>query len=276
MHWSRGVSTVPVLRSTIRYRQSVGVPVCTVRTPGYRYKYIPLCLSVRSVPYLPLFFVFLRAVRAIVLACGTPLTPTTLLVEMCLARFGWKNFGPSAPIFGRSTRFYFLIFLSSTEGSRQLCDHLSIISHESKESKMMKQSSIRGGIPVNKRELGDYTETEFLYFSECREKFLGDDVVERGMISQEKFADAYSTSCVKFYSEGNSCPGPNFSMFPESLQTVFYGAACKSMSDPSACGMNLNSLPMKIGYIVSRDEMPDVQMHVEGMCLGMMDQVFRK
>lgn len=185
-------------------------------------------------------------------------------------------FGPSAPIFGRSTRFYFLIFLSSTEGSRQLCDHLSIISHESKESKMMKQSSIRGGIPVNKRELGDYTETEFLYFSECREKFLGDDVVERGMISQEKFADAYSTSCVKFYSEGNSCPGPNFSMFPESLQTVFYGAACKSMSDPSACGMNLNSLPMKIGYIVSRDEMPDVQMHVEGMCLGMMDQVFRK
>jgi hypothetical protein len=143
---------------------------------------------------------------------------------------------------------------------------------------MTEISSLRGGFsipPEGKRalETTEYSDSELQYIDDCQEVFLGASIVNDGLISRQEFAETYSNFCLT-YADQNWCPGGNFANLPAALQSLFYEAVCMNMRDPNECVTNLNTLPMAIGYIVSPERMTDVTMHVQGICLGMMGQVF--
>jgi hypothetical protein len=143
---------------------------------------------------------------------------------------------------------------------------------------MTENPSLRGGLSLPSErtlERTEYSESELAYIGECEDTFLGDTIIADGLISQKEFAETYSNFCLT-YGDQDWCPGSNFGNLPETLQSVFYEAVCMNMLEPDECVTNLNTLPMAVGYIVSPEVMADVQRHVQGICRGMMDQVFCK
>ena len=145
---------------------------------------------------------------------------------------------------------------------------------------MKERTGLRGGSSlyseVNRAlERTEYEGSELLYLDECQGTFLGDDIIVDGLISQKEYAEIYSNFCLT-YSDQDWCPGSIFAQLPEELQSLFFKAVCMNMSDRERCVRNLNTLPMPVGYIVSSEVMDDVKLHVQGMCVGMLDQVFCK
>ena len=145
---------------------------------------------------------------------------------------------------------------------------------------MKERTGLRGGSSlyseVNRAlERTEYEGSELLYLDECQGTFLGDDIIVDGLISQKEYAEIYSNFCLT-YSNQDWCPGSIFAQLPEELQSLFFKAVCMNMSDRERCVTNLNTLPMPVGYIVSSEVMDDVKLHVQGMCVGMLDQVFCK
>jgi hypothetical protein len=145
---------------------------------------------------------------------------------------------------------------------------------------MKEKPSLRGGLLLFSEEnraleFTEYEESELQYLDECQDAFLGDDIIVDGLISQKEFAEIYSNFCLT-YAEQDWCPGSIFAKLPEKLQSLFFKAVCMNMSDPDRCVTNLNTLPMPVGYIVSSEVMDETKVHVQGMCFGMLDQVFCK
>jgi len=125
------------------------------------------------------------------------------------------------------------------------------------------------------REL-QFSDVERQYLSECENTLLGASVIDDGLISQQDFATAFSGFCSKF-SAGADCPQGRFRALPPMLQYLFYEAVCETMPVPEQCAHRLNSLiSMPFGYIVSDETLPQVQLHVEKLCIEMKDHVFSK
>lgn len=129
------------------------------------------------------------------------------------------------------------------------------------------------GQRADTREL-QFSDIERQYLSECENTLLGASVVEDGLISQQDFATAFTDFCSKF-SAGADCPQGRFRTLPSTVQYLFFEAVCETMPLPEQCAHRLNSLnSMPFGYIVSDETVTQVQMHVEKLCIEMMDHVF--
>lgn len=129
------------------------------------------------------------------------------------------------------------------------------------------------GQRADTREL-QFSDVERQYLSECENTLLGASVIDDGLISQQDFATAFNDFCSKF-SAGGDCPQGRFRTLPSTVQYLFFEAVCETMPFPEQCAHRLNSLnSMPFGYIVSDETVSEVQLHVEKLCIEMMDHVF--
>lgn len=140
------------------------------------------------------------------------------------------------------------------------------------------QSSLRGGARSTHRLLDttEYTDAEIKYLTECQSTFLGESIISDGLITQQEFAGSYDSLCME-YSSASNCGTGEFSSLASSLQNIFFEGVCSPMQDPAKCANDLITIGgINFGYIVSKEIMPEVQVHIADLCVEMKDLVFCK
>jgi hypothetical protein len=131
----------------------------------------------------------------------------------------------------------------------------------------------------------DYTDVQVEYFAFCEAELLSDDVIGDGLISQSDFANTLADLCDKFMVgtiAGFQCPQPRFSSLDVKLQLIFAFGVCRD-DDPMVTQMqclrglkDVDGMGMEIGYMVTPETRPVVEMDVRQLCFRLFPFVFRK